>query len=179
MRTPNSCVGCSCIYAFWLQLATNAYTRCTHWVPNCSFQAKWIHAWADDNKICIEEVPKLVYAFWICKPVDLQIRPCVMALSFIVTWRLTAELIQWFSYLENCASWWATHNQVHTYSCLAFHPLAAKLLQCFALFPNMIFVHWKVVVTKFYSQIWLTLYYIYFNLTTRKYLPRMIKKCIM
>ncbi len=32
--------------------------------------------WADNNRICIEEVPKLVYAFWICKPkviVDLQI----------------------------------------------------------------------------------------------------------
>ncbi len=69
MRTPHSFVGCSCIYALWLQLATYVYTRCTHWVSNCNCQAKWIHAWADNNRICIEEVPKLVYASWICKPV--------------------------------------------------------------------------------------------------------------
>ncbi len=38
-------------------------------VSNCNSQAKCIHAWADNNRIGIEEVPKLVYAFWICKPV--------------------------------------------------------------------------------------------------------------
>ncbi len=42
---------------------------CTHWVSNYNSQAKCIHAWADNNRICIEEVPKLVGAFWICKPV--------------------------------------------------------------------------------------------------------------
>ncbi len=46
-----------------------AYTRCAHWVSNCNSQAKCIHAWVDNNRICIEEVPKLVYTFWICKPV--------------------------------------------------------------------------------------------------------------
>ncbi len=69
MRTPNSVVDCSCIYAFWLQLVLNAYTRCTHWVSNYTSQPKCIHASADNNRVCIEEVPKLVYTFWICKPV--------------------------------------------------------------------------------------------------------------
>ena len=44
--------------------------RCTHSVSNCNSQAKCTHASADNNRICKEEVPKLVYAYWICKPVD-------------------------------------------------------------------------------------------------------------
>ncbi len=43
-------------------------------------------AWADNNRICIEEVPKLVCPFGICKPVtcysfDFTFNPCVLSKS--------------------------------------------------------------------------------------------------
>ncbi len=44
MCTPNSFVGCSCIYAFWLQLATSTLNGAT-----------------------LRTESKLVYGFWICK----------------------------------------------------------------------------------------------------------------
>ena len=54
----------------------NAYTKLFCWLlmhicilSNCNFQAKCIPAWAEYNRISIEEVPKLVYAFWMCKPI--------------------------------------------------------------------------------------------------------------
>ncbi len=72
----NPFVVCSCIMHFsWeLQLATQCvYFWCTHWVPNWIFQAKCIYAWASNKRICIGEVPKWVYAFWVCKPVKLYL----------------------------------------------------------------------------------------------------------
>ena len=48
-------------------------------MSNCNSQAKCIHALADNNRICIEEVPRPLYAFWICKPVvHFLLCTCVM-----------------------------------------------------------------------------------------------------
>ncbi len=62
-------------FFFWVQfmhicilIAINP--RCVHqiYALSCNSQAKCIHAWPDNNKICIDKVPRLVYTFWICKP---------------------------------------------------------------------------------------------------------------
>ena len=55
-------------------------------MSNCNSQAECIHAWADNNRIYIEEVPKLVYTFWICKPVNHSCESRISIFDIVRRW---------------------------------------------------------------------------------------------
>ncbi len=74
MRTPNPFVVCSCIYAYCLEIAISP-KWCAHLVL---IAAKMHICMSSQQKDLVyalgQDVPKLVYAFWTCKPVFLTAR---------------------------------------------------------------------------------------------------------
>ena len=57
-----------CVHQILL-LTAHAYMTCETLTNK---PAQTVHAWSDNSRICIEEVAKLVYDFWIYRPVILH-----------------------------------------------------------------------------------------------------------
>ena len=69
MRTPNPFVVCSCIYAYCLEIAISP-KWCTHLVLIAVKMHICMSSQQKDLVYALgQDVPKLVYAFWTCKPV--------------------------------------------------------------------------------------------------------------